>query len=430
MKLLPLPTMRFSQRLTHWLETRWVTPSFGGWMLLGLALFYFVAGTNTLAGWLYVISGISIALLAIAAVLPERTLRDLRVRRAATHPVSAGEPLTIELTLENPTPTPKALLQVQDQIPAQLWSQRVARSDDMALRFAKSCPTKSIEQLAAGETFHWSYSLPTRQRGIYHWHDVTLRTGAPLGLFWCRRVRPCKAMAIVYPPVLPLSRCPLIDDMGRDFNLLTASDRRAQAATEGITRSLRPYRWGDPTRFIHWRTSARYGELRVRELEVFTGGQDLILCLDSARPWHSIDPASSSPDAMGVPPEANVLPFEQAVIAVASLYFYACHRQMSVKLWTAGTGLLHSHATIVQALAGVMDGEAVRADDLPQAPLLWITQNRDSLDTLPTGSRWILWNNSLNPEVNSSSDRRLASTPGLMIAPTTPLQLQLQTYTP
>jgi uncharacterized protein (DUF58 family) len=49
--------------------------------------------------------------------------------------------------------------------------------------------------------------------------------------------------------------------------------------------SLRPYRISDPTRVIHWRTSAPYGELRVPELEIITGGQEVITALDSAANW-------------------------------------------------------------------------------------------------------------------------------------------------
>ncbi|MDH3754464.1 MAG: DUF58 domain-containing protein, partial [Acidimicrobiia bacterium] len=40
-----------------------------------------------------------------------------------------------------------------------------------------------------------------------------------------------------------------------------APDRREQ------TRSLRPYRPGDPRRMVHWAATARHGELLVRELE-------------------------------------------------------------------------------------------------------------------------------------------------------------------
>jgi uncharacterized protein (DUF58 family) len=50
-------------------------------------------------------------------------------------------------------------------------------------------------------------------------------------------------------------------------------------------RSLRPYRISAPTRVIHWRTSAPYGELRVPELEIITGGQEVITALDSAANW-------------------------------------------------------------------------------------------------------------------------------------------------
>jgi len=107
--------------------------------------------------------------------------------------------------------------------------------------------------------------------------------------------------------------------MGQEASNQFYSQRRFHVATEGMTRSLRPYRMGDPTRLIHWRTSARYGELRVRELEVVTGGQEIIIALDSAAAWQ----------------EDN---FEQAVIAAASLYFYSQRQQLNVKLWTGLTG--------------------------------------------------------------------------------------------
>ncbi|NJO50369.1 MAG: DUF58 domain-containing protein, partial [Leptolyngbyaceae cyanobacterium RM2_2_4] len=57
------------QQINHWLETRWVKPAFSGWLLAGLSLFFFAAATNTMAGWLYVISGVIFALLAIATIL-------------------------------------------------------------------------------------------------------------------------------------------------------------------------------------------------------------------------------------------------------------------------------------------------------------------------------------------------------------------------
>lgn len=389
--------MRKTQRMSDWLETRWVSPSFSGWLLGSLAIFFFVAGTNTLSGWLYVISGVILALLAIAAILARRTLRSVGVHRSGIHPVSAGDQLTVEMMIENQSRQPKALLQVQDFLPSQLGEPA----------------SKSIEVITPKQTYHWIYCYPTHKRGVYRWQSVQVRTANPLGLFWYRRTFEAKANAIVYPTVLPLTHCPLIDQMGQDASLLFNSDQRAQAATEGLTRSLRPYRWGDPTRLIHWRSSAKYNEFRVRELEVFTGGQELVIALDSGFSWQ-LDENNSEIDN-----------FEQAVIAAASLYFYACRHQFNVKLWTAGTGLVQGNQVVLEALAATQSGEVVQAQSFPSTALVWLTQNSASVDALPSGSRWILWEGIRNEQSDRPAGlhRRY---PGLLINQQETLQQQLQ----
>lgn len=397
--------MNLAKRVADWLETHWVTPAYSGWLLSSLSLFFFMAATNTLTGWLYVISGIGFALLAIAAALSERTLRRLRVSRTAIAPVSVGDALTVELLVENGTQQPKGPLQINDLLPYVLG--QPARA--------------AIETIPPRSMHRWTYYLPTQRRGVYRWQAVQLRTAAPLGLFWCRRAHTVKATAVVYPTVFPLKRCPLVDEMGRDSSLQVRSDRRSHYATEGITRSLRPYRWGDPIRLVHWRTSARYGNLRVRELEVFTGEQELIIALDSALPWQTTASVSSQPT------EA----FEQAVIAAASLYFYASHSKLNVKLWTAGTGLIQGGQVVLETLAAVNAGEEAQDNLLPDAPIVWLTQNPDSLSRLPSGSRWVLWavdqSSQSSVEGRSSLQRSEASThPGLVITANQPLETQLQ----
>ncbi len=380
--------MSVQRRITNWLETHWVNPAYAGWVLLGLTLFFFVAATNTLSGWLYVISGISAALIAIAVWLPLRSLRGLKVSRRTLEPVSAGDLLSVEVLLENTTSQAKTLLAVQDNVPEVLGSPARA----------------SLELIAPHQTHAWTYTYPTERRGVYRWQTLQLRTAAPLGLFWCRRSREVKATAIVYPRVLPLNRCPLVDDLGRDRSLQLHSDQRAQTATEGLTRSLRPYRWGDPIRLVHWRTSARYGELRVRELEVFTGGQDIVLCLDSSGTW--------DPDI-----------FEEAVTAAASLYFYAKRCALSPKLWTAGSGLVWGDRTVLSTLAAVTLGEPMTSDRPPDSPVIWLSQDPRTLSALPPGSRWVLW-----PPTDDLRRYPLdPHHPGLVLSADQPLQSQLQT---
>jgi uncharacterized protein (DUF58 family) len=379
--------MKINQKIADWLETHWIAPAYAGGLLTFLSLFFFGAATNTMTGWLYVISGISFALLAIAAILPGRSLKSLDIHRRSLEPVSVGNPLAVELEIYNRSEQPKTLLQVYDQLPSTLGKSATA-----------------IETLAPGSTYHWVYYLPTEQRGVYHWDQVQLRTAAPLGLFWCRRSRTAKATAIVYPTILPLTTCPLVDQMGWEQNQQVLDRSQFQMATEGVTRTLRPYRYGDPTRLIHWRSSARYNQLRVRELEVATGGQEIIIGLDSGNSWQSDH-------------------FEQAVIAAGSLYFYASRSQLNVKLWTAKTGLVKGNRVVLSTLAAVMATEEAIGENLPNMPLIWLTQNSQSIASLPSGSRWVLWSD--DDHLRSTKTAQFSER-GLQIFSEQPLQLQLQ----
>lgn len=381
--------MKIIKPITNWLETRASAPAYGGWVLALTAICFFGAGINTMAGWLYAISGISFALLGVAAILPPRSLTGLSITRRPMRPVSAGDDLTVELEICNQTQQPVNLLQVEDMLP-----------------FVLGKPVqKAIETIASQGSYRWVYYHPTQRRGVYRWHTVELGSGAPLGLFWCRRQRDCAATAIVYPTVLPLATCPLVDEMGQEESKRgDPRGRPLQTATTGLVRSLRPYRVGDPTRLIHWRTSARYGELRVRELEMVTGGQEIVIALDSASNWE----------------EEN---FEQAVIATASLYFYAQQQQLEVQLWTASTNLIKGDRFVLETLAATAALEDVSSVVPKSYPLIWLTQNPLSLATLPQGSRWVLW-----PNISSAAEPEVINWEhlGIVLQSDRPLQPQLQ----
>jgi len=374
-------------QLGVWLETRWINPAFGGWVLLLLTLFFFGAATNTLAGWLYVMSGLGLALLGLGAILPVRSLGDLRLLRQPIEPISAGDHLTIQLDLHNPTNQAKVLLQGWDGLPPILGAPAQV----------------AVTVVPPRGTYHWVYDQPVSHRGVYRWQDVTLRSGAPFGLFWHRRGYQAPAAAIVYPQVLPLANCPLMDTLGRDLSFHTSGNHRSLTSTSGSTRSLRSYQWGDPLRLIHWRTSARYGELQVRELELFTGNQDIVIALDSALNWET---------------EA----FEQAVVVAASLYFYGQKQQFKVWFWSSGVGLLQGDRPVLEALAAIQIPESPTAM-LPHLPLIWLTQNPQSCESLPAASRWVLW-----PESLGGTGRKAlrVDNPGLLIQPDETLTTQLQ----
>ncbi len=94
--------MKIYYKISDWLETNWVTPAYAGGLLGILSIFFFGAATNTMAGWLYVISGMSFALLGMGAVLPERSLRQIKVRRHPIQPITVGDNLAIALVKQHP----------------------------------------------------------------------------------------------------------------------------------------------------------------------------------------------------------------------------------------------------------------------------------------------------------------------------------------
>ncbi len=358
-------------RLGLWLERRACRPEFAGGMLGALAFFFFLAATNTLSGWLYVISGVSFALLLLGGWMPARLLEQIEVTRSPILPVSAGDDLSVEVVLTfrgYRDRGSKVLLEIADILP-----EGMATVGQVHAAF----------ELDAGRTRHWLYGVRTQQRGIFWLRQIELATASPFGLLRSRRSRVTATKAIVYPIVLPLAQCPLVDWVGRENSpRLSQADFAYNLANEGLTRTLRPYRWGDPSRLVHWRTSARFGELRVRELEITLGGNAVAIALDTRAGWDDRT-------------------FEEAVVAAASLYFYALRQTLNVRLWLPETGLLSGNRTVLEALAGVTiaTGGGFDPADLPEMPLAWLTWDRGVLERLPAGSRWVLWG--ATPRVSS-----------------------------
>lgn len=378
-------------RLINYFETRACAPAYSGWVLSGITICFFGAAINTMAGWLYVISGVSCALLLIAAVLPAGSMKSLSIRRRSIQPVTAGDDLIVEFEITNQSKQAVTLLSVKDILPYALPTE------------SRHCNQHAINIIDALGSYSFSYCINVQRRGLYRWHTVEFRSGAPFGLFWSRRARNCPATAIVYPQVLQLKSCPLIDEIGLDASCRgNPQGNPYAAATEGLVRSLRPYHVGDPIRLVHWRTSARYGELRVREFETITGGQDIIIALDGGS-WD----------------EEN---FEQAVIAAASLYFYAIRQQMNVQLWTY-TGLVKGEHLVLETLAATTPlQDQATADLLPKLPVIWLTQNAVTLSSITNGSRWLLW----QPKSHSARNIVNQNMPGIILNQDEQLQLQLQ----
>ena len=118
--------------------------------------------------------------------------------------------------------------------------------------------------------------LQPSRRGAVEMSDWWLQSGDPLGLF--KRIKRGKdgEVALVLPRFTSLRAQPLVRELEA---AVTAP--RAGYGTEVF--GVRPYQPGDPLRRIHWRTTARRGELIVREFEP-PGVQNLGIFLDPNPP--------------------------------------------------------------------------------------------------------------------------------------------------
>ena len=374
----------FLARLSDWIESQWAIPAYSGWVLIGIAISFFGAATNTMAGWLYVLSGMLLSLLGINFISAISNLKQIKIERTLIPHIHAGDELALEIIINNPTKKSKNFLEIIDHIPIKLGIitnfvvQQINHQDRQIVYRRNITPAKQktnyfpIEIIPARSKVALTIYLQSQSRGIYRWHNITLQSAAPFGLFSCRRQRQVESRAVIYPEIFPLHSCPLIDDIGnREARKRHYSKTTYQNSTEGLTKSLRQYRYGDAIRLVHWRSSARLGELQVRELETITGGEEIIICLDNSSNWQE--------DL-----------FEEAVKAVTSMYFYASRQQLPVNVWIGNIGIVHGSQVILETLAGVNYGEAITAK-IPETPVIWLSDNTQNLDSLTDGSRYFLF---------------------------------------
>jgi uncharacterized protein (DUF58 family) len=165
-------------------------------------------------------------------------------------------------------------------------------------------------------------------RGRYTWGRLMAASGYPFGLFERRRAVGDDCESIILPALGWLHRGRFLQRLrgaAVEQEAVRRKPRRhptAQAEFHG----LRPFRLGDSPRLIHWRTSARRGELMTREYED-APGENLILVFDTSdgRP-----PIAGAPVEGRGGPESSSSPdarFEALVSLAATACWEWCRRR-------------------------------------------------------------------------------------------------------
>jgi uncharacterized protein (DUF58 family) len=125
----------------------------------------------------------------------------------------------------------------------------------------------------------WLVRTPLVRRGHFRIEPLQIRTGDPFGFFEASASVGQGITLVVYPRIdaLPLWRLPPANIEGA-----RASPERTLQTTPLAT-TVRPYAPGDSMNRIHWRTTAKTGEIQVKEFDLEqTADAWLFLDLDAA----------------------------------------------------------------------------------------------------------------------------------------------------
>jgi len=205
-----------------------------------------------------------------------RSLRSLRFSRRVPSLLASGENFFVEVKAENIGGSNSYAVVAKDQI-EQIQGYELESAHSVDVFFAK---IKARGDAAS------SYKAVITKRGRYRLGPLTSSTAFPLGMMRNTRIESIYTEFVVMPrqgTLTPAWRR-LIQLNKTGF----ASSRRRHGLLEGDFYGLREWRSGDPKQWIHWRSSAKQGELVVRQFEK-QNLLDFVLIVDAWIPAEATD---------------------------------------------------------------------------------------------------------------------------------------------
>ena len=247
-------------------------------------------------------------LLAVLPLLAAAYVGRSRYKLACTRslePVRApvGSSARVILRLQNLSRLPTGTLLLEDRLPYALGSR----------------PRVVLERLGAHMASSVAYTVRADVRGRYPVGPLVIRLTDPFGLCELTRSFPSVDKLTVIPQVVALPAVRLAGEYAG-----TGESRARSVAVHGEDdAATREYRRGDDLRRVHWRSTARTGELMVRREE---------------QPWESRATVVLDTRHHAHQGEGPTASFEWAVSAAASIAVHLRAAGYKLRLVT-GTGI-------------------------------------------------------------------------------------------
>ena len=240
---------------------------------------------------LLVLAGLMVGALIMQWRWSRRSLERITAKRTLPSEFIAGRTATIRYQVQN----------LSNWIPA--WMLRIEDSIQSESASASDVILAGVPLVEPNATRSSSTAIRFTRRGRYRLVNLRVMTSFPFSLSTSTLHDTQPDEIIVYPAFYQLRR-----NWRKRLALQGAGNslhRRRQGPAEGEFYGLRSWKNGDSLRWIHWRTSARIGELAVRQFE-HQRRLDLCILLDA---W--IGPDENTQDSSN--------PVESAVSLAATL---------------------------------------------------------------------------------------------------------------
>jgi uncharacterized protein (DUF58 family) len=215
--------------------------------LIVIAAILLIAAFSTELPFLFYLVYLAILVIGGSYVLTRLGLADLEAGYAVNQLTGhVGDRLQITYTLRNTSRLPKPWLEVHNPttLPGGL-------------------PGRALSLRSRGER-SWLVRAPLVRRGHFRVEPLQIRTGDPFGFFEASAAVGQGVAVVIYPKIdrLPMWRLPAASIEGSH----SAPERTLQ--TSPLATAVRPYAPGDSFNRIHWRSTARHGEIQVKEFEL------------------------------------------------------------------------------------------------------------------------------------------------------------------
>ncbi len=196
-------------------------------------------------------------------------LRRMQAKRVLPHRVMAGDLVSVEIEVLN----------------GKWWlsSWLLAAKEQVAHVRDRFQAATLFVRVPAGQSRRSDYFVRFSQRGEYSFGPLELTTHFPLGLVERGLLFNDFATLTVHPRIGRMTSR-WRSDLWNATELSEQRQMRAGLFDDEFHR-IREYRVGDNPKAIHWRTTARRGELMVREYQQ-TRDRDLVLLVELWQPAH------------------------------------------------------------------------------------------------------------------------------------------------